>query len=77
MSGSDGFKWPRSLLNYKVFDTWLGAFPSCVNSFIDAIGEDREPYVTVYDGWRATAVLDAIHHSADTGETVKVAPSPI
>jgi predicted dehydrogenase len=77
MSGTDGFKWPRSLLNYKVFDTWVGAFPSCINSFIDALAEDREPYVTALDGWRATAVLDAIHRSADTGETIKVSPPPV
>ena len=77
MSGIDGFKWPRSLLNYKVFDTWVGAFPSCINSFIDALAEDREPYVTAFDGWRTTAVLDAIHRSADTGETVQVPPPPV
>ena len=77
MSGTDGFKWPRSLLNYKVFDKWVGAFPSCINSFIDAITEDREPYVTAYDGWRSTAVLDAIHRSADTGDTITVSPPPV
>jgi predicted dehydrogenase len=77
MSTPQGFKWPRSLLNYKVFDRWVGAFPSCINSFIDAIADDREPYVTAYDGWRSTAVLDAIHRSADTGETVKISAPPV
>lgn len=77
MSCPEGFKWPRSLLNYKVFDHWVGAFPSCINSFIDAIIDDREPYVTAYDGWRSTAVLDAIHRSADTGETVTVSAPPL
>jgi len=77
MSTPEGFKWPRSLLNYKVFDKWVGAFPSCINSFIDDLAEDREPKVTAYDGWRSTAVLDAIHRSADTGETVKVSPPPV
>jgi len=76
MSTPEGFKWPRSLLNYKVFDKWVGAFPSCINSFIDSIIEDREPYVTAYDGWKSTAVLDAIHRSADTGETIKVSEPP-
>ncbi|MCL4215804.1 MAG: Gfo/Idh/MocA family oxidoreductase [Candidatus Hydrogenedentes bacterium] len=76
MSDLDRFSWPRSLLNYRVFDRWVGAFPSCINSFIDAILENREPYVTGFDGWRATAVLDALHRSADTGETVKVAAAP-
>ncbi len=77
MSTPEAFKWPRSLLNYKVFDRWVGAFPSCINSFIDAIAEDREPYVTAYDGWRSTAVLDAIHRSADSGETVKISAPPL
>ncbi len=75
MSTPDGFSWPRSLLNYEIYDRWSGAFPSCINSFIDALADDREPYVTAYDGWRTTAVLDAIHRSADTGETVQV-PAP-
>ncbi len=77
MSTPEKFMWPRSLLNYKVFDRWVGAFPSCINSFIDAIIDDREPYVTAYDGWRSTAVLDAIHRSADTGETVKISAPPV
>ena len=77
MSTPEGFKWPRSLLNYKVFDKWVGAFPSCINSFIDSIIEDREPYVTAFDGWKSTAVLDAIHRSADTGETIKVSEPPM
>jgi len=77
MSSPEAFKWPRSLLNYKVFDNWVGAFPSCINSFIDALADDREPYVTAYDGWRSTAVLDAIHRSADTGETIKVSSPPV
>ena len=46
MSTEEKFKWPRSLLNYKVFDKWVGAFPSCVNSFVDAVIEDRTPFVT-------------------------------
>jgi len=77
MSSPEGFKWPRSLLNYKVFDKWVGAFPSCINSFIDDIAEDREPIVSAYDGWRSTAVLDAIHRSADSGETITVSDPPV
>jgi len=74
MSGAGGFIWPRSLLNAQVFDRWVGAFPSCIGSFIDAIEEDREPYVTARDGWRATAVLDAFHRAAESGGAVKVPP---
>ena len=72
MSSEDGFSWPRSLLNYKVFDRWTGAFPTSVESFIDAILEDREPYVTARDGWVVTAVLTALHEAAETGERIKV-----
>jgi predicted dehydrogenase len=77
MSSPQGLAWPRSLLNYKVFDRWVGAFPQCINSFLEALAEDREPYVTAYDGWRSTAVLDAIHRSAETGETVRIAAPPM
>ena len=76
MSSNEGFAWPRSLLNFEVFGRWVGAFPDCINSFIDAVVEDREPYVTAYDGWRSTAVLDAIHRSADTGDTIQIAAPP-
>ena len=76
MSTENGIAWPRSLLNYEVFGHWVGAFPSCVNSFIEIVLEDKQPYVTAHDGWRSTAILDAIHRSADTGETVKVSPAP-
>lgn len=76
MSSPDGLAWPRSLLHYKVFDRWVGAFPSCINSFIDAVIEDRQPFVTAYDGWRSTAVLHAIHQSVETGEVVKITAPP-
>ena len=72
MSSEDGFTWPRSLLNAKVFDRWVGAFPSSIASFVDAIEDDRPPYVTAQDGWRVTAVLDALHRAADSGEIVKL-----
>ncbi len=76
MSTEEAFQWPRSFLNYKVFDRWVGAFPSCVNSFVDAIVEDRQPYVTAFDGWRASAVLDALHTSVKEGGIVKVQEAP-
>jgi predicted dehydrogenase len=76
MSCDGQFSWPRSFLNSKVFDEWVGAFPSCINSFINAILEDRNTYVTGLDGWRVTAALEALHRSAETGETVQVAPIP-
>lgn len=72
MSSGEGFRWPRSLLNFQVYDQWVGAFPSCISSFIDAVQNDRAPYVTAIDGWAATAVLEAMHTAAGTGERVAV-----
>lgn len=75
MSTEERFKWPRTLLNFQVFDKWVGAFPSAVDSFVDAVREDREPYVTAYDGWRSTAVLWALHRAVISGKIEQV-PSP-
>jgi len=72
MSHAGGFTWPRSLLNFQIFDRWGGAFPTCISSFFDAIEEDREPYVTARDGWRVTAVLDGLHQAAESGGVVKL-----
>ena len=77
MATQERFAWPRSFLNFQVFDRWVGAFPACVESFVDAIRDDRTPYVTAYDGWRATAALDAIHRSVESGQVEKVAPPPV
>lgn len=76
MTSPDRFTWPRSFLNFQVFDRWVGAFPSCVESFVDSLVENRQPYVTAYDGWRATAALDAIHRSVASGQVEAVAPAP-
>ena len=72
MSHPGGFTWPRSLLNFQIYDRWSGAFPASITSFFDAIEANREPYVTARDGWRVTAVLDALHRAADSGRVVKV-----
>ena len=51
---------------------WDWAFPAGIESFIDAIELDREPYVNAVDGWRVTAVLDAFHRAAESGGVVKL-----
>ena len=68
----DAYSYPRTLLNYKVFDRWVGALPACMYSFIDAINEKREPFVTARDGRKVTAILEAIHRSLSTGKPEKV-----
>jgi predicted dehydrogenase len=66
------FLCPRTFLNYKVFDEWQGAFPSAVRAFIYAIEHDSEPHVSVRDGVRSTAVLEAIHKSLASGKPEKI-----
>ena len=72
MATKEAYTYPRTLLNYKVFDRWVGALPSCMYSFIDAINEKREPFVTTKDGRTVTAILDAIHRSLASGRPEKV-----
>lgn len=72
MATPDAYTYPRTLLNYKIFDRWQGALPSCMYSFIDAIIDNREPYVTAQDGRNVTAILEAIHRSLASGRSEKV-----
>jgi predicted dehydrogenase len=72
MATKEAYSYPRTLLNYRVFDKWVGALPSCMYSFIDAIEEKREPFVTAKDGRKVTAILDAIHRSLASGAPEKV-----
>jgi predicted dehydrogenase len=72
MATKDAYTYPRTLLNYKVFDRWVGALPACMYSFIDAINEKRQPYVTAEDGRRVTAILEALHRSLQSGKPEKV-----
>ena len=72
MATPAAYSYPRTLLNYKIFDRWQGALPSCMYSFIDSIIDDREPYVTAQDGRNVTAILDAVHRSLASGKPEKV-----
>jgi predicted dehydrogenase len=76
MSTPDGLAWPRSFLNYPIFGQWTGAFPSCVSSFVQAVEEDFQPHVSAMDGWKATAILEALHQSADLGQPVDLPTAP-
>jgi len=62
------FTCPRTFLNYKVFDEWVGAMPSSVKSFVTACKNDTEPVVNAKEGLRSTAILDAIHRSLESGK---------
>ena len=62
------FVCPRTFLNYKVFDQWVGAMPSSVRSFVRACQNDTDTIVNAREGLKSTAILDAIHRSLASGE---------
>lgn len=70
------FTYPKNFLNAEIFGRTRGAFPACLEDFLAAIVEDREPQVTAFDGRQVTATLEAIHRSLETGQSVAVAPPP-
>jgi len=62
------FTCPRTFLNYKVFDQWVGAMPSSMQSFVAACRNDTDTIVNAREGLKSTAVLDAIHRSLASGK---------
>ena len=62
------FSCPRTFLNYKVFDEWVGAMPSSVRSFVNACRNDTDTVVNAREGLKSTAILDAIHRSLASGK---------
>ncbi len=55
-----------------MFDEWQGAFPAAVRGFVYAIEHNTQPHVSVRDGVRSTAVLEAIHKSLASGQPEKI-----
>ena len=68
------FTCPRTFLNYKVFDQWVGAMPSSIRSFVHACRTGEDTVVNAREGLKSTAILDAIHRSLETGrpENIKL-----
>jgi len=62
------FTCPRTFLNYKVFDQWVGAMPSSMRSFVTACMDDTDTIVNAREGLKSTAILDAIHRSLASGK---------
>jgi len=62
------FTCPRTFLNYKVFDQWVGAMPSSMRSFVNACLNDTDTIVNAREGLKSTAILDAIHRSLASGK---------
>lgn len=61
------FTCPRTFLNYRVFDSWVGAMPSSMQSFVTACRQDTDTVVNAREGLKSTAVLDALHRSLASG----------
>ena len=76
VSSPKGFTYPKNFLNAEIFGRARGAFPACLEDFPAAILENRDPFVTAFDGRQVTAALDAIHRSLDSGATETVVPPP-
>jgi predicted dehydrogenase len=62
------FTCPRTFLNYKVFDQWVGAMPSSIRSFVHACRTGEDTIVNAREGLKSTAILEAIHKSLGSGK---------
>jgi predicted dehydrogenase len=74
MSTEKQFTYPKVFLTAEIFGKLRGAFVECLSDFVDAILNDTEPKVTVFDGRQVTAVLDAVSRSLESGKTETVTP---
>jgi predicted dehydrogenase len=72
VSTKEKFSYPKGFLNAEIFGRMRGAFPSCLEDFLFALREGKEPRVTAFDGRQVTATLEAIHRSLETGGTESV-----
>lgn len=70
------FSYPKGFLISDTFGRLRGAFPMCLEDFLLAIRDDTAPHVTGIDGRQVTAILEAIHESLRSGESVAIAPPP-
>jgi predicted dehydrogenase len=73
VSTKEKFSYPKGFLSTEIFGRLRGAFPSCLEDFLFALREGKEPRVTAFDGRQVTATLEAIHKSLESGGTEKVA----
>jgi predicted dehydrogenase len=69
MSTEKQFTYPKVFLTAEIFGKLRGAFVECLSDFVDAILQNTEPKVTVFDGRQVTAVLDAVSRSLESGKT--------
>jgi predicted dehydrogenase len=76
VSTEKSFTYPKGFLNAEIFGRMRGAFPSCLEDFLYAVLEGKEPRVTAFDGRQVTATLEAIHKSLETGSSERVSQPP-
>ncbi len=76
VSTKEKYSYPKGFLNAEIFGRMRGAFPSCLEDFLFALREGKEPWVTASDGRQVTATLEAIHKSLETGHSEKVSEPP-
>jgi predicted dehydrogenase len=62
------FSYPRNLLQRKVHGVSAGAVRDCLWHFVECVATGREPLVTIESAATTTAVLEALHDSARSGE---------
>lgn len=73
---TDGFTYPRNLLQRKVHGVSGGAVRDCLWHFVECVAAGTEPLVTIESAATTTAVLEALHASARTGRPVPVDAVP-
>jgi predicted dehydrogenase len=62
------FSYPRNLLQRKVHGVSAGAVRDCLWHFVECVATGSEPLVTIESAATTTAVLEALHASARSGE---------
>lgn len=66
------YQYPRNLLRMEIHGRQAGAVPNAIQHMVDCVREDREPIVTLESSRQVTAILEAIHQSIETRQTVPV-----
>lgn len=73
---TDGYTYPRNLLQRTVHGVSGGAVRDCLWHFVECVATGTEPLVTIESAATTTAVLEALHASARTGRPVPVDAVP-
>ncbi len=73
---TDGYAYPRNLLQRTVHGVSAGAVRDCLWHFVDCVATGAEPLVTIESAATTTAVLEALHASARVGRPRRVEAFP-